>query len=392
MSQSLITGGADRSARAFANAPAVAHKGRSRANLGGAVAVQIGATSSLARAEAESARAQVVAAGERRLADRQAYVGRRLPPLPRELRFSMLSLFAARHGRVKTDHGQDRSLRAARDIVRKPRLAGRMGEELEAEDDTVRLLRLLELSDLIRDGQAGDDRGGEALEAIEEAIDELMAKSGDRILADINTFDATASLPAEQAAPFRQAYVDLVQGAESLSAMLDCVLSAMKEQPQKAFTEVLAKFREALGLDAAAVRPSTDPVRLKALMSDLWHLTMIETLLEQADELGAALQKQHGCAPLEAKAFVSDLVGLSAQRHADGSSVARLASRHGVVEPPAAKVAFLAGVAGIVAGLPTQIAVSKDARDALIAASREALDGAIRDEEDAAWMAQGQGG
>jgi hypothetical protein len=55
-------------------------------------------------------------------------------------------------------------------------------------------------------------------------------------------------------------------------------------------------------------------------------------------------------------------------------------------------VAFLAGVAGIVAGLPTQIAVSKDARDALIAASREALDGAIRDEEDAAWMAQGQGG
>lgn len=392
MSQSLITGGADRSVRGFGNQSAVTHKGRSRANLGGAVAVQVGAQSSLARAEAESARAHVAAAGERRLADRQAYVGRRLPPLPRELRFSMLSLFAARHGRVKTDQGPDRELRAARDIVRKPRSASRMAEELEGEDDTIRLLRLLELADLIRDGHAGEDRGGEALAAIDEAIDELMAKAGDRILADINTFDTTASLPPEQALPFRQAYVDLVQGAESLSAMLNCVLSAMKEQPGKLFNEVLGRFREALGLDAAAVRPSTDPVRLKALMSDLWHLTMIETLLEQAAELGATLHKHHGKPPLDANSLVADLVGLSSMRHADAHSVDRLAERHGLSAPPAVKVGFLSGVAGIVASLPPQVSASKDSRDALIAASREALDLAIRDEEDAAWLGQGQGG
>jgi type III secretion protein W len=304
----------------------------------------------------------------------------------------MLSLFAARHGRVKTDQGPDRELRAARDIVRKPRSASRMAEELEDEDDTIRLLRLLELADLIRDGHAGEDRGGEALAAIDEAIDELMAKSGDRILADINTFDTTASLPPEQALPFRQAYVDLVQGAESLSAMLNCVLSAMKEQPGKLFNEVLGRFREALGLDAAAVRPSTDPVRLKALMSDLWHLTMIETLLEQAAELGATLHKQHGKPSLDANSLVADLVGLSSMRHADAQSVDRLAERHGLSSPPAVKVGFLSGVAGIVAALPPQVSASKDSRDALIAASREALDLAIRDEEDAAWLGQGQGG
>ena len=137
----------------------------------------------------------------------------------------------------------------------------------------------------------------------------------------------------------------------------------------------------ALGLDLAASRSSTDKAKLQSLVSDLYHLEVVSTLLEASVELSGRLQSRHGTAPFAPNQLTSDLVSLSGERWVDADHFKRLADRYRAMDPPAATVDFLTGVRNLVKEIPVKVFATPEARQTLIDAAQDAVDYAIDREE-----------
>lgn len=291
----------------------------------------------------------------------------------------------ARHGDDGEDETEGDVAGLAREIIGNPHAANAFsqgGGGGGSDDPTEQFLRLLEAADLIAQGKAGTDPGGRGEAAAREAAEELMALHGDSIRADLNTFELAAQgSSASEAAAFRTAYKDSVLGAESLTAALEHVLKLVDGGTGDDFSQAVDKLRTALGLDLAAERPSADPVRLKNLVSDLYQLKVIATIVDQSQRLGSTLATRHGAPPFVATQLTADLVQISAERWVDASRFSRLADRHRMSQPPACRVDFLTGVRNCMKALPEPVFNAPEARQSLIDAAQGAIDDAIDFEE-----------
>lgn len=289
------------------------------------------------------------------------------------------TLWSDERGRESLDDDAD-LLALARTILKEPRRTRQAVRDFTDQPST-QYLTLLEVAELIRSGEAGDDPGGLALEAVQDAAAELIAEHGESIRADLNTFDATQSLAPAEAAAFRGAYRDVVIAGDTLGAVLRHLLDAVQGSDGKDFKRVLDTTVAALGLDLAAARPSTDPVRLRSLVADLFHLEVVATVIDRCSALSAMLATRHGSAPFDATRLAADLVALSGERWLDASRFTRLTEQFGVVEPPACAVDFLTGARNALKDMPVQVFTAPDARAAVVDAVQSAIDEAIDREE-----------
>ncbi len=318
---------------------------------------------------------------ERSLKDRRVSVSGGLEELSRERQLAMLrQLLAKQGGQSDADPGPE-LLELARRILKQPSFARQLVKE-QGGDATTQYLCLLEVGELISGGQAGADPGGVAADMVREAAAQLLAEDSEFIRADINTFDVSAHVgDAQAAAAFRSAYRDVVLASDSLNATLQYLLRAMGEGAGTDFDKVLESTKAALGADLAAARPSADRVRLQHLVTDLYHLKVISTVVDQCTKLGQTLRTRHGMAPFKATELASDLVSLSNERWVDASRVGRLADRFGAARLPSAKVDFLTGARDSLRQLPPLVFSSPESRQSLLDAAQTAIDDAIGVEE-----------
>ncbi len=273
----------------------------------------------------------------------------------------------------------------AKRVLKQPHLARQFAKEMGG-DATSQYLSLLEVAELIREGVVGIDSEDFAAQAAQEAAAELLAEHGDRIWADINTFDAAQKLAehsgkAETAQAFRSAYRDAVLGTESLSDTVRHLLKVNEDGTGGDFGRVLQTMITALGADVAASRPSTDPVRLRSLLTDLYHLEVISTVIDRCGELSSTLVSRHGVPPFKATGLASDLVGLTGERWVDAARLTNLSDKYGTQNPPECLVHFMTGTRNALRELPVQVFMSLEARQSLLDAAQTALDRAIDREE-----------
>ena len=288
--------------------------------------------------------------------------------------------------KAQKGEGGNNQLRELAKLIQKDPSKARQVVRQQGGDATTQYLTLLEVAALIAEGTGEPDPGAVAQTAVREAAAELLAEYGNAIWADINTFESAEKLSElsgrdQDAGAFRVAYRDSVLGSASLNDTLRSLLNANNEGQGADFTRMLDTMMQALGLDLAATRPSTDPTRLQAMVSDLFHLKVISTVIDQCATLADTLSERHGTPKFLASGMTADLVALSGERWVDASRVGNLADKYGLSEPLAAQVQFIAGSRKALSELPVQVFQSPEARDAVLGAAQGALDRAIDKEE-----------
>ncbi len=321
-------------------------------------------------------------ARERRLSERFADID----PDPEESAFGRDALRQelaphAGHG-AAGDAPSEALLALARRILRRPGRSRQLVDDL-GDDASGQYITLLEIADLIAQGAIGADPSGTAEAQVREAAAELLAANRGEVLADLNTAAAARTLGAGAGA-FRHAYRDAILGGGGLTQILRSLLEATPGDAGDDFMQVLQSTRTAIGLDVAAARPSTDPTRLHTLISDLYNLEVIATVVDRCKQLGERLAGRFRIPAIRATALTADLVGLSGDRWADTTRLKRLAERFHATGEPACQVQFIAATGSILRQLPLKIFESNEARDALLDTVQVALDAAVEDEESAA--------
>jgi type III secretion protein W len=321
---------------------------------------------------------------EKTLRERRLGTAGKLPLLQREQIHALLQQFQeAAHN---DEQRQQDLLALGRRILRNP---SQTRQELARHGGqaTAQYLSLLEVAELLKEGALGPDVGHRALDAVQEAAADIESEHGDAVWADINTVQAAQDHEARAkeagaAHSFRQTYRDAVLGAADLSSTLRHLLQAHKERPSAAFTQVLNDMVKAIGQDLTAARPSRDPVRLQALVSDLYHLEVIATVIDACSALGQGLNTAYGIPLLQASALTSDLAGLSSERWVDATRFDHLARQHQCDANASCQVAFMKGVRQAFTQLPLQIFSSPESRQSILDAAQLALDRAIDLEEE----------
>ncbi len=251
---------------------------------------------------------------------------------------------------------------------------------------TEQYLLLRELDEMIAAGELDarePDTGvrEDGREALREAAADLLAEHAGQILADINTYSALSGLPPAQAQAVRSTYRDVVIGAPSLAQTLRSLVEAAGSDEAGDFLRVHQSLMQAIGLDLAAARPSTDKVRLQALASDMFQLTTISTALERCTSMVRTLAGRYTLEPPQPHRLAGELIAISGERWVDAARFTRLCERFGLDQPPACAIEFLQAARTLIAGLPVQVFNSGEARGSLMDSLQSALDTAIAREE-----------
>lgn len=322
---------------------------------------------------------------ERKLKERMASGDLRPNGLSRTQMAEMLESFAGEQNPSDDSSGKSPAERAIEAVGRKIReqpARARQHAREQGGSASEQYLLLMEVAERMDEGRLGADPGGRAAEAAREAAAELYAENGKEIHADLNTFAAVKDLSGADAAQFRSDYREIVMGEATVADTLRRLVDMVPDGEHDRFDVVLDTMREALGLDLAAARSSADPVRLQSLVTDLAHMKVIRTVIDQCADISATLTRRHGLAPpVSATRMTRELLALTADRWVDSSRVTRLAEELGAAEPAEAAVHLLTGARNALRELPVQVYSSADARQTLLDAAQGALDHAIDREE-----------
>jgi type III secretion system YopN/LcrE/InvE/MxiC family regulator len=323
-------------------------------------------------------------AQERSLRERRVSTGTETSSLTRERVLSVLAIMdaqaAAHKGQGNPAHSSDSRLALAQQVIRQPGKARQMVRE-QGGDTTQQFLTLLEVAELISEGRAGSDSGGRGEEDAREAAEELLAEHGTEIRADINTIEVTLDMASGQVPAFRSAYKDAVMGQEGLAATVRHMLDMVPQGQGQDFLGVLAQMRTALGLDLAATNPSCEPARLQLLVSDLFNLEVIGTVLDEGQQLSYTLVARHAVTPISPTALTTDLLLIAGDRWVDGARFETLGKRLVSPDDLGAQVSLHTGVRALLRHLPVQVFASMESRQTVIDASQAALDQSIDREE-----------
>ena len=228
----------------------------------------------------------------------------------------------------------------------------------------------------------GEREGAPAdvLERIQEALEDLEMSHGPRIRADVNTIAALGAggLAPAEVGQLQQTYTDMVMGKPTLNQTL---LLALERFGESDLAGGLARMTQALGLDLAAARPSTEPAHLQSLVQDLYHLGVATTVMEGCGALLAELSGRHGAAADQsAAALMKELVAISAENWISPSRFTGLSEKFGAGEV-APQIAFVKGTKDLLHEMPPQVFNDGEQRFSVFNAVQQALDAAIDREE-----------
>ncbi|WP_159910920.1 type III secretion system gatekeeper subunit SctW [Pantoea sp. 18069] len=220
----------------------------------------------------------------------------------------------------------------------------------------------------------------EVLEELREVLQDLEMVQGPAIRADINTQATAAEAGATRVdiAQFQAAYRDVVLGESSLAGTLKLALERFGDQD---FAVGLQRLTQALGQDIAAAQPSCAPARLQTLLSDLFQLGIVATVLDGCKTLQTMLAQKYHIVGMSPVVLMSGLVDLSAEKWASAQRFTSLSERCGVrdAEP---QVQFLTAVKGLLRDMPERVFATTEQRQSVFSAAQDALDAAIDREEE----------
>ncbi len=131
----------------------------------------------------------------------------------------------------------------------------------------------------------------EAMEALEDALPDLESWHGDTIHTDLATI-GSASRFGDDAGEIAhlQGSVNSVLGKPSLSQALQEVLGLAGKTGEK-LERAIAGLMEALGACLAGTSSAAEKALLETLVSDLYHLKTLRSLLEDCKQLLAQLRR-----------------------------------------------------------------------------------------------------
>lgn len=224
------------------------------------------------------------------------------------------------------------------------------------------------------------DVAEEIIHNLQDALEELVLDAGPRINAGLNTMQAVGGVThsAEQVEAMQASYTDMVLGRATLA---DTLVGLLEQFGDQDFGKGLNGMIRALGDDLSAARPSTEPARLQSLVSDLYQLEVVQTLLERCGEVSAVLQREHGKPPMDAAIMLRKVVELTNERWVNANQFTRLAESLACTDF-ASQIRFLTEMKGVLRDLPVKVFADADNRQALMTALQDALDSAIDREEE----------
>lgn len=126
----------------------------------------------------------------------------------------------------------------------------------------------------------------ELLEKVEDELRELERTDGGRIHASLNSLGSASK--SGNAENFIEGYNDLVHESTGFSQSLEKLLQRYKPAE---LVSVLPLMKQALADDLGADLRSTDPIKLRALMSDLSYMHISTTLLDMVSNLTKSIQR-----------------------------------------------------------------------------------------------------
>lgn len=229
----------------------------------------------------------------------------------------------------------------------------------------------------------GEQEGAaqDVLEMLRDAMLDLDLEMahGPQIRANINTLGIAAEAAENRAEmhAFQSCYQDVVLGEATLGQTLKRLVTQFEG---KNFGQGLTQMIQAMGRDLAAARPSTDPVRLQALVRDLYHLETMATVLQGCAELSGQMTQKHGLRGFVPEVLGQAMVDISAEKWLASSRFTNLAAQCGAkaVEP---QIHFLTTLKLLMREMPVQVFIDAEQRQTVFGVLQDALDMAIDQEE-----------
>lgn len=283
----------------------------------------------------------------------------------------------------------------AKRILNQANSAGQMLSLVQQEfDDPPSQYMLLQFI-----GRYGEERNvsQDKLEMVNEALARLEEDHGDVIFAGINAAQEGSAYgqTTEQVKQFVSAYKDTVLNSKTLTDILGNVLSLLKPEgavlqehenegiatAESTYPEVIAHLIKALGNDMDAIRPSRDPQKLQAVLSDLYRLQVLNSLLENCHQFSQGMHRYFAVDSIVPSKLMQDLVAISADTWVGAGRFTNMPPQYDV-RPVTLKVLFTKGVINILKEIPVQIFDSLETRNNMIGAAKEALEALIVEEEE----------
>lgn len=220
----------------------------------------------------------------------------------------------------------------------------------------------------------------ERLQQLRDALADLDEDHGGEIRARLNSVGAASQHAGDAVgvARLQDTYVDVALGTPTLAQTLNLALERFGLQ---GFPAGLKGLVAALGADLAATRHSTSPEKLQTLVSDLFQLEVVQTVLDGAQDLAHGLKVRHGHSGLDPEALVKQLVAISAERWVSAGRFEQLCNDLGVHDLQA-RIGLLTGVKTLLKDLPPRVFPDPEARQTTLDALQGALDAVIQQEEE----------
>lgn len=217
------------------------------------------------------------------------------------------------------------------------------------------------------------------VEALTDFLAEMEATDGSFIRAGLNTIETAAEFgaTAEQNDLFRKVYRDAVVGYESFTSALDKVLTQFGDEHFEKGARLLIK---ALSHDLHAARPSSEPVRLHAILQDLYSLQAVSTVLIRCRTIVAktsAASKTEGLTPIS---VARDLLQLAADAYVTAYHFSDVARKYSVLTDDA-QIVFFSGAMSAMRNMPNKVFRNDESRLKCIDAAQSALDALLLDED-----------
>lgn len=234
------------------------------------------------------------------------------------------------------------------------------------------------LDDALRGNLASD-----VAERLRDALEDLELEYGSQIQAGLNTAQVAAEFApdSEGVETFQRTYTDIVLGEQTFAQTLQLVLKRLGGAQGQDFQRGLQALLAALGAELAAVRASTQPERLQALVQDVYRLQVACTALEECAAIAKEVSQRFGILTVNPAELMKDLVTYTSDRWVMPGRLMELAQKFMVAGLPE-RLAFHRGTRNALRKLPVWVFLGLDERDSLLKAAQQVYDETVAAEEE----------
>ncbi len=224
--------------------------------------------------------------------------------------------------------------------------------------------------------------GTEVIERLLDALEELELEYGSQIQAGLHSAQAAHEFApdAQGVENFERAYTDIVLGEHTFAQTLQVVVKRLSGARGEDFQRGLQALLAALGAELTAVRASTQPERLRALVQDIYRLQVAGTSLEVCMALADEVSQRFGILSIDPVDLMLDLVAYTGERWAMPGRLTELAIKFKVAGLPE-RLWFHRGTRNALREMPVAAFLGVDERELLLKTAMDVCDATAAEEE-----------